>query len=253
MAAAAQAWGIDLGPSEMGQLRLYVSEVQSFNRKTNITADGDQAAIVLRHVADGLACVPVLKALAPHPAPEVIDLGAGAGFIGIAVKIAWPQARVTLLEPRLRRFGFLSAAAATLGLKDIRLLRRRADPAPHAAHAFPEGAPGARPLGLPAQAAPRTPACCGDLVVARALAPVEDCLLAALPMLRPGGHLVVYQSTAPDPRSPALRRAMASAGASWEGNHRYRLPAQRADRFLAVFTRPPHGGASSGGAHAVSS
>ncbi|MBI4677888.1 MAG: 16S rRNA (guanine(527)-N(7))-methyltransferase RsmG [Elusimicrobia bacterium] len=228
---AAQGWGVAMGAEQLGLLRRYVSQVIAFNERTNITADGDLDTVVLRHVADGLACIPVLRDLALQnngrpgstSSPELLDAGSGAGFIGISVKIAWPHARVTLMEPRLRRFAFLSAVAAELALKDIRLLRKSA-----------------QDLG------PRGPRF--DFVLSRALAPIPKALAWTLPLAKAGGHVVVYQSGAPDPATPALRRVLSRAGAAWLGARRYRRPAEETDRFLAVFSVNPAPGVGEIGA-----
>ena len=58
------------------------------------------------------------------PAPKILDLGAGAGFIGIALKLVWPEAEVTLMESVERKYRFLNAAATRTGLKGLRVLNR---------------------------------------------------------------------------------------------------------------------------------
>ncbi|MBI5882523.1 MAG: 16S rRNA (guanine(527)-N(7))-methyltransferase RsmG [Elusimicrobia bacterium] len=210
---AASSWGLRLDDGQVDQLRRYGRAVLVFNRKANLTAAEDEETVALRHIADGLACVPVLKGLSGDPAPAVLDVGSGAGFIGLAVKVAWPEARVTLMEPRLKRYGFLSATAALLRLSDIGLLRRRAED---------------RREGRDDRY---------DFVVARALAPLEEALAVSLPWAKEGGHVVVYQSIPPDPGSSALAAALSSSGAGWGGARPYRLPRESGDRFLALFSK----------------
>ncbi|MBI5625161.1 MAG: class I SAM-dependent methyltransferase [Elusimicrobia bacterium] len=208
---AASGWGVELDDAQVDLLSRYCADVLAAGRRANLTAAETADDVLLRHIADGLACVPVLRALARTGSPEVLDVGSGAGFIGLSVKVAWPGARVTLMEPRLKRYGFLSAAAADLRLEGISLLRRRA-----------EERRGGRAY---------------DLVVARALAPVEEALAWTAPWASAGGSIVLYQSAAPDPESPALAAALKAAGASWGGIRPYRLPRESADRCLAVFSR----------------
>ncbi|MFA6316679.1 MAG: 16S rRNA (guanine(527)-N(7))-methyltransferase RsmG [Elusimicrobiota bacterium] len=219
----AARWGVLLDDGQMELLSRYCSDVLAFNRKANLTAADGPEDVALRHLADGLACVPVLRKLCRAPAPEILDVGSGAGFIGLAIKIAWPEARVTLMEPRLKRYGFLSAEAAALGLSGISLLRRRAE----------DRREGTDRLY--------------DLVVARALAPAETALAGALPWTRPGGRVVLYQSAAPDPGTPGLVAALDAGDGVWEGARPYRLPREQKDRFLAVFSRRP--ASQAGGVH----
>src|SRR5437879_2106980 len=106
--------GLNLDPAQWRQIEDYLRQVSEYNQKFNITSDSGDA-LYLRHAADALAVLPALKRrLGSHPSPRLLDLGAGAGFIGITLKIAWPEAEVTLLESSQKKFRFLNWAAAQL-------------------------------------------------------------------------------------------------------------------------------------------
>ncbi len=211
MDEAFPALGAALSEAQHLLLGRYIEELLAYNSKVNLTAQSDPRHILLRHVADGLAAVPVLRSRLPG-APRILDLGAGAGFIGIAIKIAWPEAQVTLMEPAQRRYAFLNLAAARLGLGGLRLLRKSA---------------GRDPLG-PREAG-------FDAVVERALAPLPEALRIGLPLLSPEGLFAAYQSAPPDPREPALKRALERFSARLLESVPYRLPLEKRERCLALF------------------
>jgi len=219
LAAAAAAWGAPLDRDALARLASYLEGVRAANTRVNLTADESWEDLVLKHAADGVYAAAALRAELPArggPArPRVLDLGAGAGFVGIALKIAWPEAEVTLMEAVERKFRFLSAAAAGVGLPGLRVLRRRAG----------DGAPlSSYESGF-------------DAVVERALAPLPEAAGLAFPLLGPRGLLAAFQSAAPDAAQPALAAALARARAVALPARAYRRPREGRDRWLGLYAR----------------
>lgn len=219
LAAAAAEWGAPLDADALERLSAYLRGVQERNAVVNLTADDSWDDLVLKHAADGVFAAAVLRAaLAARGAaarPRVLDLGAGGGFVGIALKIAWPEAEVTLMESVERKFRFLSGAAAKLGLPGLRAVRRRAgDGAPLASYE----------RGF-------------DAVVERALAPLTEAARLAAPLLAPAGLFAAFQTEPADPAEPALARALAAAGLRAAGERAYRRPGEERERRLALFER----------------
>lgn len=99
---------------------------------------------------------------------SVIDVGSGAGLPGLVLAIARPDLSVALIEPLARRTSFLSEAIEALGLSGVRVVRARAEEA----------------LALVEPA---------DVVVARALAPLDRLAGWCLPLTRPGGHVLALK------------------------------------------------------------
>jgi 16S rRNA (guanine527-N7)-methyltransferase len=130
-----------------------------------ITSVRDPAEGVDVHVADSLAA---LEVDAVRDAGTIADLGAGGGFPGLALAIALPQARVSLVESVGRKCAFLARAIAELGLANAEVVNVRVE-------AWPEG------VGA------------NDVVTARALAPLPALVEYAAPLLRPGGLLVAWK------------------------------------------------------------
>ena len=193
LAAAAAAWGAPLDDAALARIKTYLEEVKAKNAVTNLTADDAWDDLVLKHAADGVLAAAVLKrTLAGRAAtdkPRVLDLGAGGGFIGICLKIAWPAAEVTLMEAVERKYKFLNAAAASLRLQGLRPLLRRAG----------AGSPGSSyTTGF-------------DAVVARALAPLPVAIGLAFPLMGPRGIFAAFQSDEPDPTEPETARRIREA------------------------------------------
>lgn len=215
LAKAADAWGAPLDAAALARIESYLRSVAEKNATTNLTADDSWDDLVLKHAADGVFAAAELRRRLAASAPRVLDLGSGGGFIGICLKIAWPQAEVTLMEAVERKYKFLNAAAAALGLRGLRPLLRRAG----------EGGPrSSYETGF-------------DAVVERALAPLPEAATLALPLLKPGGVFAAFQTAAPDPAEPALARALAAAGARVLDCVAYRRPGEDRDRRLAIFAR----------------
>jgi len=214
LAAAAQGWGETLGPKTLDAIASYLSFVREKNESVNLTADAGWEDLVLKHAADGVFAASVLRPLLP-PAPRVLDLGSGAGFIGIVLKLVWPEAEVTLMESVERKYRFLNAAATRTGLKGLRVLNRRAG----------SGA------ALDAYQLDR------DVVIERALAELPEALRLSRPMLGPKGLIAAFQSEEPDAAEPVLAKALAATGVTVLKSCPYRRPGEARDRRLVLFKR----------------
>ncbi|MFI5362623.1 MAG: 16S rRNA (guanine(527)-N(7))-methyltransferase RsmG [Elusimicrobiota bacterium] len=211
----AAAWGAPLDDAALGRIQTYLEEVRAKNATVNLTADDGWEDLVLKHAADGVYAAAALRKVLAMENPRILDLGAGAGFIGICLKIAWPQAQVTLMEAVERKYKFLNTAAASLRVQGLRPLLRRAG----------AGSPGSSyTTGF-------------DAVVERALAPLPEAIRLAFPLLGPQGIFAAFQSEEPDLAEPGLTRALAAAGARVLQSHAYRRPGEDRDRRLVIFAR----------------
>ncbi|MFZ5798586.1 MAG: 16S rRNA (guanine(527)-N(7))-methyltransferase RsmG [Desulfobulbus sp.] len=112
---------LQLPDGALGHLLTYCLELEKWNRKVNLLAkDTPLSDIVDKHFLDSLTLVPLLDRLLPEGG-RLLDVGSGAGFPGLAVKIARPAWTVTLLEPRERRGIFLRHVIRTLNLSQVRV------------------------------------------------------------------------------------------------------------------------------------
>src|SRR5688572_25375968 len=113
-----------------------MNELLEWNAKVNLTAITEHAEVLEKHFLDSLAVLPEVEGAA-----SLLDLGAGAGFPGLPLKIARPALAMTLVDAVGKKVGFLKATIAALGLKEARGLHARAE-----GHPEKEGIPRAELL-----------------------------------------------------------------------------------------------------------
>lgn len=119
----ARAWGLRLDQRQIEQFARYSAELRAWNTRVNLTAITDEEGIVARHFLDSLRC-----ALSWGDAPSsLIDIGSGAGFPGLPLKILRPELRVALVESVSKKAAFLRHMIAVLDLRDVTVLTARAE------------------------------------------------------------------------------------------------------------------------------
>ena len=214
LASFAAERGAPLDADSIGRISAYLNFVREKNATTNLTADDAWDDLVLKHAADGVFAAATLKPLLGDR-PRICDLGSGGGFIGIVLKLAWPEAEVTLMESVERKYRFLNAAASRSGVPGLRVLHRRAG----------DGrAPSAYEKNF-------------DCVVERALAPLPEAVKLAFPLLGPKGIFAAFQSEPANAGEPALAKTLALAGARVLQSCPYRRPSETQERRLEIFAR----------------
>jgi 16S rRNA (guanine527-N7)-methyltransferase len=119
--------GVQLSPSQEEQFWLYLQELLEWNRRVNLTAITDPTDIVIKHFVDSLTPLPYLGA-----SRRLLDLGSGAGFPGIPLKIAAPDLRLSLVDSNRKKVSFLKHLRRTLELRDATALHRRIENLPPA-------------------------------------------------------------------------------------------------------------------------
>ena len=96
------ALGLELAPAVLGHFKTYLDELKLWNAKINLTGLKTDRDIIIKHFLDSLAVLPFLG----DPA-SLVDLGSGAGFPGLVLKLARPQMTLTLVEARQKKAAFL--------------------------------------------------------------------------------------------------------------------------------------------------
>jgi 16S rRNA (guanine527-N7)-methyltransferase len=120
--------GLTLPPGIFDQLSAYLDLLLRWNEKTNLTAIRDPEQIVKRHFGESLFAAGVLFESEPPVAGTTLaDLGSGAGFPGIPIKLAFPELHVTLIESQNKKATFLKEVIRALGLRDIEVYGGRAE------------------------------------------------------------------------------------------------------------------------------
>ena len=113
LALAVHDYTIKLTEQQLEQFDLYDRLLVEWNRKINLTAITDPQGVAVKHFADSLACFNYMEL--PEGA-KVIDIGTGAGFPGVVLKIVRPDIKLTLLDSLNKRFLFLRELLSQLGV-----------------------------------------------------------------------------------------------------------------------------------------
>jgi 16S rRNA (guanine527-N7)-methyltransferase len=202
----AAALGVELSAEAAAMLLRFRDELVRWNARVNLTAITAPREVLEKHFVDSLAILPEVRG-----ASTLLDLGAGAGFPGIPVKIALPQLGVTLVDSAGKKVAFIKSAIARLGLRSA-----------GAVHAHVGGTPEREGLE------------CAELVVSRAFMDLERWVPLAAQYIRGGGRVVAMMGRPPPERD--LQEAGQMAGLSLRGFRTYRLPWSGSDRSVATFT-----------------
>ena len=116
----AKTFGIDLDEKAIQSLETYLIELLKWNQKINLTAIRSEKGIVVKHFLDSFSVNPYLP---KHS--SILDIGSGAGFPGIALKIVQPTLEVTLIDSVLKKVDFQKHILRLLGLKEVEAIHGR--------------------------------------------------------------------------------------------------------------------------------
>lgn len=116
--AGAERVGLELEKAAIGQLSLYWEELEKWNAKINLIGLRDPSAIIATLFVDSLA---VHLAIPRVPIIKMLDIGTGAGFPGLVLKVVLPDVDLTLLEPNKKKVAFLHHVIGTLDLQNVRV------------------------------------------------------------------------------------------------------------------------------------
>ena len=192
------------------QLILLLQEMLRWNKTYNLTAITDPLEAVEKHLVDSLTLLPHLENV-----DRLLDIGSGAGFPSLPVKIARPDTDVVSVDSVAKKIRFQKHMVRTLGLDGFEAWHGRAEE-------------------LPAQAF----AADGfDLVVARAFSSLEKLVELALPCLRPAGRIVAMKGPEGKDELAAAAEALASHGLYCKEIVSFALPVSGAGRHLLVLGR----------------
>jgi 16S rRNA (guanine527-N7)-methyltransferase len=164
--------GMPLSALQRRQLVRLVDELLRWNARLNLVSANDESELEVRHLLDSIyGLVPVRDLLSQPPAASAIDVGSGAGFPGLPVKIMEPSLRLTLVESVAKKADFLEHVVQVLALRHVTVVNARAEDA-------------GRQTGHRERY---------DIAFARALAALPVVLELCLPFLRVGGRLVAFR------------------------------------------------------------
>jgi 16S rRNA (guanine527-N7)-methyltransferase len=123
LATGANALGITLGAREVSQFTTYYNELLSWNEKINLVSVKSDLDIPIKHFIDSLTLLPFIK----NKTGRLLDIGSGAGFPGIPLKIVLNSMNVSLLESSRKKTSFLKHIIRSINLTDISVIHNRAE------------------------------------------------------------------------------------------------------------------------------
>lgn len=160
---------MNLTDKQKEQFNKYYEMLTDWNEKINLTAITDKDEVWLKHFEDSLS---IVKIKDMDQTESVIDVGTGAGFPGLPIKIVYPNIKLTLLDSLDKRIRFLEAVVRELGLTDVTCIHGRAEDysrSPEYREKY-------------------------DLCVSRAVAGLSVLSELCIPFVKPGGSFVAYKS-----------------------------------------------------------
>jgi 16S rRNA (guanine527-N7)-methyltransferase len=126
--AGARALGMNLEPSHLAAFARYQSLLLEWNQRVNLTAITDPAEVQVRHFLDALSCTAVTGDLNGR---RFIDVGTGAGFPGLPLKIVFPDMELTLVDSVAKKCAFLVHTVEELALEKVTVINDRAETLGH--------------------------------------------------------------------------------------------------------------------------
>lgn len=163
----AKTFGIYLGGKTIEAFELYLKELLKWNQKINLTAIRSEKGIVLKHFLDSLSVHPYLP-----KQPSILDIGSGAGFPGIPLKIIQPTLEMTLIDSVRKKVDFQKHIIRTLGLKGIEAIHGRV-----------------QDKGILKSLGGRF-----DITLSRAFSDLRTLLILSFPFLKEGGTVIAMKS-----------------------------------------------------------
>ena len=123
--------GIDLDGEQVERFRTYYEELIAWNENVNLTAVTGREEVQRRHFLDSLGVASALPDAVLDGSAKVLDVGTGAGFPGLPLKIAYPRIELTLLEATAKKTAFLNDVVDKLGLQGVEVVTGRAEEEAH--------------------------------------------------------------------------------------------------------------------------
>lgn len=183
--------GFELSPEQQWQFEQYFKLLVKTNQNVNLTAITEQGAVYLKHFYDSL-----LPAIANRELfagkKTVCDVGAGAGFPSLPIKILFPELKVTIVDSLNKRIVFLQELVKTLGLTDVTCVHARAEV-------------------FGSKTAPTRENF--DIVTARAVAALNVLAEFCVPLVKVGGKFVALKAAKADEELTTAQNALATLGA----------------------------------------
>ncbi len=208
---------VPLSAEEIRSFQIYASMLREKNKVMNLTAVDDEQGIAMKHFIDSLTLCPYIRAEEEKASGKTIrlaDVGTGAGFPGLPLKISMPELDVTLMDSLAKRLNFLGEVTERLGLEKVSLVHTRAE----------DG-------GRDKRYRERY-----DVVTARAVARLPVLAEYCLPFVKVGGVFLAMKGHAEEEVADAAK-AIATLGGTIEKTDTFTLPGTDMERTIVVIRK----------------
>lgn len=205
---------LELSKKQILQFISYYELLIDWNSRMNLTAITEFEDVLKKHFIDSLSLISAVSDLAQKQY-DLIDVGTGAGFPGIPLKIAFPNLKITLLDSLNKRIQFLNEVICKLELQDIEAVHGRAED-----------------FAKPDQFRERY-----DLCVSRAVANLATLSEYCIPFVKPGGFFISYKSEKVNVELEEAKKAISVLGGSFQKNIEFLLPHSDITRNFIVIQK----------------
>jgi len=204
--------GIQLTPRQLVAFERFEKELLEWNARFNLTAIRDSKGIRTKHFLDSLTCI---MAWRDNPPDSLVDVGTGAGFPGIPLKILQPSLQLTLVESVGKKADFCRHMVSTLGLEKVEVVQARAEE-----------------VGQMTRL--REQSC---WAVGRAVANLPILVEYLLPLARIGGGVLAQKGESGPAEAHASERAIHLLGGRLRQLVKVHLPGVAEDRYLVIIDK----------------
>lgn len=203
--------GIELSEEQIDTLIKYKEILVEYNEKINLTAITDDFGVYTKHFLDSLTTL-----LTDKVKGEVIDVGTGAGFPGLVLKIAKPEINLTLLDSLNKRISFLKEASEKMGIDGVRFIHARAE----------DGARREREKF--------------DTVVSRAVANMTVLAELCIPFVKVGGYFLALKGPMAEEELAEAKRAIKILGGEISGIFSAEIPFTELSHKIIIIKKVRH-------------
>lgn len=204
--------GITLTDKQKKQFETYFRLLVEWNEKINLTAITDKEEVYLKHFYDSIA--PILQGYIDNSPLSILDIGAGAGFPSIPMKILYPEIDITIIDSLNKRINFLNILANKLELSGVHFFHGRAED-----------------FGQDKVFRAKF-----DIVTARAVARMQVLAELTIPFLKVNGRLIALKAAAAEEELISAEKALKTLFSQVTVNKNYKLP-NGDDRNITIVSK----------------